>query len=296
MLRSWGRRVKAAGRAFVDPPHAPPGHFYSPLAGRGERARLADQLDGLEIPEHLPGIDLRTARQLELLDQVRMSYDTLPWADHASPADGLRYHYDNPAYRYSDAVFYAGVLRHFKPRRVIEVGSGYSSALLLDVDELFLGSKTEITFIEPFPDALGSLLPASEFDGRLVRTGLQAVPLELFDALGRDDILFIDSTHVSRVGSDVNHLMFEVLPRLAPGVLVHVHDVFFPFEYPSEWVRQGWAWNEDYLLRAFLQFNSAFEIVLFNTYLEARDENWFAENMPLCLRDRGGSIWLRRAS
>jgi len=294
MLRRLGRRVKAAGRSFVDPPHVAPGHFYSPLVGRDERQRQADRLASRTVSRDLPGIDLRTEQQLALLGAIKASYDTLPWSDAPNPSGGLRYYFDNPAYRYSDAIFYAGVLRHFKPSRVIEVGSGFSSALLLDVNEHFLESRVDVTFIEPFPTVLEELLPAVDLDGRLVRSGLQEVPLETFDSLAANDILFIDSTHVSRVGSDVNHLMFEVLPRLAPGVLVHIHDVFFPFEYPADWVREGWAWNEDYLLRAFLQFNDSFDIVLFNTYLESRDEAWFAEHMPMCLKDRGGSIWLQR--
>ena len=125
---------------------------------------------------------------------------------------------------------------------------------------------------------------------------VQEAPLALFDALEANDILFIDSTHVSRVGSDVNHLLFEVLPRLAPGVLVHFHDVFFPFEYPREWILEGRAWTEAYLVRAFLTGNAGWEVVLMNTFLEHFHRDWFEQNMPLCLRNPGGSLWIRRAA
>ena len=107
-------------------------------------------------------------------------------------------------------------------------------------------------------------------------------------------ILFIDSTHVSKIGSDVNSLLFDILPKLNRGVYVHFHDVFYPFEYPQEWVYQGLAWNEAYILRAFLQHNDAFKIVFFNTYLELFYREKFENSMPLCLKNPGGSIWLTK--
>ena len=111
---------------------------------------------------------------------------------------------------------------------------------------------------------------------------------------GLNDIVVIDSTHVAKAGSDVNFLLFEVLPRLRPGVLVHFHDIFYPFEYPSDWVYSGRGWSEAYLLRAFLMYNAEFKIVLFNTFLELFHQELFAAEYPLCLRNPGGSIWIRR--
>jgi hypothetical protein len=119
---------------------------------------------------------------------------------------------------------------------------------------------------------------------------------ELFDQLNENDILFIDSTHVSKTNSDVNKILFEILPRLKRGVLIHFHDIFYPFEYPKEWVLQwnGFGWNEDYILKAFLMYNNQFKIVMFNTFLEHFHKEWFKENMPLCLENEGGSIWLQK--
>jgi len=85
-----------------------------------------------------------------------------------------------------------------------------------------------------------------------------------------------------------------VLPSLRLGVLVHVHDIFYPFEYPRAWIDEGRCWNEAYLLRAFLQFNQGFEVVLMNTFMQHFQRGWFEQHMPLCLRNPGGSIWLRR--
>jgi hypothetical protein len=119
------------------------------------------------------------------------------------------------------------------------------------------------------------------------------VSLPLFDELGAGDMLIIDSTHVAKVGSDVNHLVFEVLPRLAPGVLVHVHDIYHGFEYPRAWAYQLRAWNEAYVLRALLMFNLAWEIVFFNSFIAARHPEAFAASLPAAAESPGSSLWLR---
>jgi len=129
---------------------------------------------------------------------------------------------------------------------------------------------------------------------RVIALPLQDVDMALFDVLESGDILFVDSTHVSKVNSDVNRIVFEILPRLARGVFVHIHDVFYPFEYPLEWLREGRAWNEQYLLRAFLQFNASFTIRLFGNYVTDRYRDWFSKHMPLCLKDTGAALWLQR--
>jgi hypothetical protein len=117
----------------------------------------------------------------------------------------------------------------------------------------------------------------------------------VFERLEENDILFLDSSHVSKTGSDVNYYLFEILPVLKPGVLVHVHDILYPFEYLKEWVLgEKRSWNETYALRAFLQYNSAFEIVYWNNFASHRLREELAHLMPLCLENEGGSIWLRR--
>jgi hypothetical protein len=157
------------------------------------------------------------------------------------------------------------MLRYSRPRRLIEVGSGYSSQVTLETNRRFLGNSIECVFIEPFPS--DSLKAAA--GSAIIQKRIQDVPLDTFSVLSEGDILFIDSTHVSKVGSDVNHIFFRILPMLRSGVRVHFHDVFYPFEYPEGWILEGKTWNEDYLLRAFLQFNSDFEIELFPNYLIA---------------------------
>jgi predicted O-methyltransferase YrrM len=271
---------------------APPGHFYSPIPDLAEVSRRSELLFRTARTD-LPGIDIREAHQLQLLEQCVEAYREQPFTPARTEAN--RYFFENPAYSYSDAIFYYLVLRRFRPRRLIEIGSGYSTCIALDTDERFLGGSMEITCVEPYPALVKSLIRSS--DRVTIRSEpLQDTPLSLFETLGRDDVLFIDSTHVSRIGSDVNRLFFEILPRLKPGVLVHIHDVFYPFEYPKHWIMEGRAWNEIYVLRAFLEFNQRFEIVLFNTYLTEHCRSFVEERFPLCLANEGGSLWLRRVS
>ena len=272
----------------------PPGHFYSPIPSLADVDSDAERLFG-DPPRALPGIELAEDRQLELLESFIDFHSELPFTPERT--EGLRYFYDNSAYSYSDAILLHCMIRHARPARIVEVGSGYSSCMILDTNDLHFGGAIETTFIEPYPELLESLIGDDDRDTvRIIPERLQDVSLDEFTRLEAGDILFIDSTHVSKIGSDVNQVMFEILPRLAPGVFVHVHDIFHPFEYPRYWIEEGRAWNEIYLLRAFLQFNEAFEIVLLNTFMEHFHEDFFAEHLPLCLENRGGSIWLRRRS
>ena len=129
---------------------------------------------------------------------------------------------------------------------------------------------------------------------QLVSQRLQTVRLELFSDLGPGDILFIDSTHVAKFSSDVNYLFFEILPSIRAGVYIHFHDIFFPFEYPDEWLIEGRAWNEAYIMRAFLQYNDIFRIVLFPTFLARFHRDSYFAAMPLCAKNIGGCIWLKK--
>jgi hypothetical protein len=172
------------------------------------------------------------------------------------------------------------MIRHYQPAHVIEVGCGWSTAALFDA-----GAAPRVTLIEPFPDRIQQLLSPRDFARcTLLECRLQDVPLAIFQTLDAGDVLFIDSTHITKLGSDVNRIFFEILPVLGTGALVHFHDVFYPFEYPEMWLREGRAWNETYLLRAFLEFNEAFEILLWCDMLRSAGH----------LSGRYGSIWLKK--
>lgn len=270
-----------------------PGHFYSPIPSIDEVRAREGELFG-PPPQSLPGIDLRADQQIALVRKLARFYGELPFPRTQSPE--TRYWFENWAYSYGDAIFLYSMLRHLQPRRIIEVGSGFSSAAMLDTADRWL-PETSFTFIDPDTSTLDALLrPGDRERVTIISAKLQDVPLTTFDTLEANDILFIDSTHVSKTGSDVNRILFDILPRLAPGVHLHFHDIFYPFEYPKEWVYEGRAWNEDYILRAFLAFNSAFDIVLFGTWLARFHRQLLAELMPLTLENPGGSLWLTRRS
>ncbi|MGC3996936.1 MAG: class I SAM-dependent methyltransferase [Anaeromyxobacter sp.] len=271
----------------------PPGHFYSPVPDFEEVRRRAPALFD-RSRRTVEGIDLREDAQLALVPELVACLRDQPFTDQ--PEGGRRYGFRNEAFCAVDALTLHCFLRRHRPRRVVEVGSGHSSAMMLDTDELFLGRATSLTFVEPFPDVLRAVVRPGDLErATLLQQPVQDVPLAPFQALEAGDVLFIDSSHVSKIGSDVNHLFFRVLPALAPGVLVHVHDIFFPFEYPEQWVLSGGcAWNEAYLLRAFLQFNPAFEVLFWGHFLWTFHAERLSAELPRFADNPGASLWLRR--
>jgi hypothetical protein len=270
----------------------PLGHFYSPFPAISELKKREAEIFN-SIPQQIPGIDLNQQTQLDLFEKFKPYYQEQPF--DSEKGESLRYFFENPSYSYSDAIILYCMIRHLHPQQIIEVGSGYSSCVILDTNELFFQNAIACTFIEPYPELLNSLIRASDQPNiQIIPQPIQAISSTPFEALSAGDILLIDSTHTCKTDSDVNHLFFRILPCLQSGVYIHFHDVFYPFEYPKEWVYEGRGWNEDYLLRAFLQYNSAFEIQFFNTFLEHFYEAKFSAEMPLCLKNKGGSIWLRK--
>ncbi len=267
------------------------GHYHSPVPDKQDAISYVKSRNpaGIELPD----IDLNTDRQFALLQEFHQFYRELPFPETQSP--NCRYYYDNTWFRYADAIFLYSFLRNNKPKRIVEVGSGFTSAVILDTIEKFFPEQSEITFIDPHPDRLFSMMRAVDKDVcRVIAEPVQKVPADVFEALDSGDLLFIDSSHVVKCGSDLQLLMFDILPRLSSGVFVHFHDVFYPFEYPPEWLDQGIYWNEDYFLRAFLSYNRAWSIHFFGAYTAVAFQSYLEEKMPLCLKDSGGSIYIRK--
>lgn len=305
IIKNWAHRIPVARAVAINLLRLwwvisskelfPPGHYYSHTPDqnwiRKNRIRLFSQ----DI-DSIPGIELRDREQFELLEELILFLDDFDAPD--MHADGWRYSAhssSNDFFGINCAFLLYAMLRRFQPNQVYEVGSGFSSALMLDVDERYLNCQTQFTFIEPYPARLESLLRTEDVSRcRIVRSAVQEIDLDEFDRLQENDFLFIDSSHVSKIGSDVNFLLFEVLPCLNPGVLVHFHDIDWPFEYRETFLMEGRFWNESYLLRAFVQYNSSFEIVMFDDYLAQRHKSRFRETMPVFSAGFGGSLWLRR--
>jgi predicted O-methyltransferase YrrM len=256
----------------------PPGHYYSPVPA----AKDIPDFINIDYNSDIQGIDLRDDAQKALLEELKHFYSESEFP--CKKEEGIRYYFDNDYFGYSDGIFLSAIIQHFKPKRIIVIGSGYSSALMLEVNEKYLNNSVNLTFIEPFPEErLNNLLKPDERCS-IIKDFVQNINMDTWQDLEENDILFIDSSHVVKFGSDVQHLLSKVIPRLKGGVIIHIHDIFFPFEYPVEWLKEGRAWNEAYFLRAFLQFNSDFEILLFTSFLEGKYRKWFEKNMPLCLK------------
>jgi hypothetical protein len=268
----------------------PAGHYHSPIPTvENIRARLHAQ----PTRDALVGIDLRPAQQAELLREFSAFYKELPFPKERTA--GVRYYFNQTVFCYADAIFLYSFLRRFQPRRIIEIGSGFSSAVTLDTIDRFFERRPDVTLVDPAADRLNHVLWPDDWNGlTFLKQEVQQIPLSRFLSLEAGDLLFIDSSHVLKCGSDLQFLMFEVLPRLPVGVFVHFHDVFDGFEYPAEWLLNGMYWNEDYVLRAFLTHNRAWEIVLFGEHMVRRHSDWMAEHMPLCLKNPGGSLYIRR--
>ncbi len=268
-----------------------PGHFYSPLPDLTEVE--AEQERIYRLPQAINGIDLQPENQRDLLAQLLAYYPSFRWTEE--PLRGHRYWLRNDYFGYGDAVILFSMMQCFAPGKIIEIGSGFSSALMLDTNDFFGDGGTRFSFIEPNPQRLSGLLTRKDRETvKIFEEKVQKVPLNFFDQLENNDILFIDSSHVSKIGSDVNHIVFEVLPRLKEGVLVHFHDIFYPFEYPLDWVREGRSWNEAYLIRAFLQYNEVYEIIMFNNYVGQRFRDYILDHAPLMSKNSGSSLWLRK--
>ncbi len=268
------------------PQYVPPGHYCSPIPSIEDIERAITT-----APASYSGIDLREDQQLALLEKLSRYYAEIPFP--AEKNERFRFAFHNPSYSWGDAIILFCMIRELKPRRILEIGSGHTSALILDTNEHYFGGGIDCTFVEPYPELLISLLrPNEDHEPRLISRKLQDVNLTLFDTLEAGDILFVDSSHVLKAGSDCQLLFSEILPRLNPGTLIHFHDVFDRFEYPPDWLREGRGWNEQYALRAFLQFNSSFRIKLFTPHMMAQYGAWFREHLPDCFRNLGGHIWI----
>ncbi len=282
-------------------PLYPKGHFHSTIPS------IHDLQQNSAITEDI--IDYNDEQQLSLLNRFKSYYGELPFSDRRS--SGL-YFYDNPYFSYSDAIVYFCMLRSLKVNKILEFGTGMSTACFLDT-QAHLDSSIDFVSVDlSMPSDADILATLHERENcTFINSDIRQLNSRYYESLQKDDILFVDSSHVSKYGSDVNHIIFEILPKLKSGVVIHFHDVFRHFEYPAEWLEEGIYWNEQYILRAFLMNNSEYEIILFSDYMEQKYEDWYRQYMPLCLQAhekylfgpnkgkpithiKGQSLWIRK--
>ena len=275
----------------------PNGHFYSPVVDPLDVTLHADRI-WPENPQCL-GVDFDAARHREILENVLPRH--LPAYDYPETLEETptldRFFTRNSQFNWLDPRVLFALIREWRPRRMIEVGSGFSSLLVADVNRRFLADSLDFTCIEPFPREF--LKQRVQGITRVIEAKVQDVSLAEFEQLEAGDVLFVDSSHVAKTGSDVNHLVFEILPRLQRGVRIHIHDIFLPGDYPKDWVLgENRSWNEQYVIRALLMHSTTFRVLFgsYYAYLAFPDLICDALSLKPGMAFGGGSLWLEKVA
>lgn len=238
-------------------------------------------------------INFNIEQQLNSLSALEHSEELKLLSKNGVPNSGIFY-LNNPSFGPGDADLYYLIIRNIQPKQIIEIGSGYTSLVALKAIEKNKesGVETRLTCIEPYE--MEWLEKKSEI--QLIRESVENVPVTIFKNLEENDILFIDSSHIIRPENDVLFEYLELLPTLKKGVIIHIHDIFTPRHYRSDWLKDEFRlWNEQYLLEAFLYYNDSFEILYSLNYLKS---NYFeaTKSKLNCLsqKDYPASFWIRK--
>lgn len=264
-------------------------HYYQPMINPKKHLTksLSDDRD-------LPGINMNEKEQLDLLVAFNYNEELLNFP--IEKKTGTEFYYNNTAYESGDAEYLYNIIRHFKPNRIIEIGSGNSTlmarnAIAKNTLDNSLYSCDHIC-IEPYEQPW-----LEKLDVTVIREKVELIDKEFFQSLEVNDILFIDSSHIIRPQGDVLFEYLELLPTLKSGVLVHVHDIFSPKDYKEEWILSHKLWNEQYLLEAFLTFNSEFRIIGALNFLNHNHHQELTEKCPILKMQTGrepGAFWMQR--
>lgn len=276
-----------------------PVHFYSPIPDLTE----LECRKTWDKKSTLTGIDFQAEKQVNLLRELGSKYgNECNWPPSPITSDPLEFYTENNSFSFGCAASLHTIIRNYRPARIIEIGSGNSSKIISRALELNSaeGASTEYTIIDPYPADLSKTLPSLS---QCIEEKAEATDPRRFENLGQNDLLFIDSGHTVRIGSDVNFLFLDILPRLAPGVIIHIHDINLPYEYPQVYFTNPAFrvfWTEAYLLQAFLSLNPNFEIMLAMHYLTHDHWNEYCKAFqhldPTIHKATSGSFWIRRIS
>ncbi|MDD2822989.1 MAG: class I SAM-dependent methyltransferase [Candidatus Daviesbacteria bacterium] len=263
-----------------------PNNFYQPVPDTS-----LINIKKLEKVQSLDGININETKQLSLLQNFSKFKDEYLKIPYIGESQGHIFYFNNLAFDGVDALVYYCMIRHFNPKNIIEVGSGWSTKIAAQA--VLQNRQGELVSIEPYPQPfMQNLFPGLS---KVIAKKVEENDISIFEQLKENDILFIDSSHTVKTGGDVNYLFLEVLPRLKKGVIIHIHDIFFPFDYPKDWIlKEHRLWAEQYLLQAFLMFNDTFEVIYSNSFMgykhSKKVKNIFS-NSPFY---KGGSIWIQK--
>lgn len=272
----------------------PNGHFYSPVVNTKE---IESDRPRIFKRNTVRDVEMHPDQQINLWSTLLRHFSAMPFGDE--PDRKHRYYYNNSSYGYGDACIYWSLIATLRPSRIVEVGCGFTSALALDSIDYF-NLETKCTFIDPYPQLFLKVAAPIDTRHELIADRVQNVDIRIVEQLEANDILFIDSSHVVKTGSDVHFELSELLPRLRRGSVVHFHDIFYPFEYPEKWIiDENHSWNEIYFLQTFLMYNNDFRIMYFNDYFRKIHGDLILQSVPPSISSRimlnpGGGLWLRR--
>lgn len=274
--------------------HITEDHYYSPIPNT---RKLKEEL--WTKKSQLVGIDINEKNQIKLLNEFvtkfKEEYEKFPREKTSVPH---QYYINNGMFESGDGEILYCMIRYFKPKRVIEIGSGYSTylsaqAILKNKEKNNVG--VELVAIEPYPNNI--LKKGFPGLSKLIINEVQNIDLSEFTKLQENDILFIDSSHSLKIGSDVQYEYLEILPRLNKGVIVHSHDIFLPAEYPKRVIlEKPYFWTEQYLLQAFLAFNGNFEVLWAGSYMHLKNSNLLEKAFSSYNRETvwPKSFWMRK--
>jgi len=270
-------------------------HFYSPIPDISD----LQTRNIFSKKSKMNGIDFRELEQLDLLHELGSKYgQECDWPIEPT-SNEEEFYLKNSSFSFGCASALHTMIRNFKPKNIIEIGSGYSSrvisgALDLNINE---GHDCNYLIIDPYPNEIikNKLKHVSEITDKRV----ELVSPAIFDCLGENDILFIDSGHTVRTGSDVNFLILDIIPLLAKGVIIHFHDICLPYEYPEIYFTNAafrMFWTEAYLLQSFLAFNNSFEVLLAMNYLQTDHMDKFEQAFQKSKSNflKSGSFWIKK--
>jgi len=267
-------------------------HYHHPLINPNKH-----NLKSLRDERIIGGLDLNINKQKEIILSFNYVDELLKFPPKKS--NGNEYYYHNDSFGSGDSEYLYNIIRKFKPNRIIEVGSGFSTKMMLnsinknkDEDSNY---NCELTCIEPFEYKQIEGLPIT-----LLKEKVESLDIKIFKELKNNDILFIDSSHIIRPQGDVLFEIQQILPELNPGVLIHFHDIFTPRDYLDEWIyKEHLLWNEQYFLETFLSFNDRFEVIGSLNYLKHNYWELLSSKCPILSREKNsepGSFWIRKIS
>lgn len=264
-------------------------HYYQPLINPKKHLYKS-----LRENRELPGIDFNVKEQLSLLEKFNYNDELLKFPTEQK--SDTEYYYESSSFSSGDSEYLYNIIRYYKPENIIEIGSGASTlmarnAIIQNHKEIISYSCKHIC-IEPYEQPW-----LEKVNVTLIREKVETLDKSIFKTLKANDILFIDSSHIIRTQGDILHEYLEILPILNKGVIIHIHDIFSPKDYPDQWINDHLLWNEQYLLEAFLSFNNQFRIIGALNFLGHNYRKEMSAKCPVFAKDskrEAGSFWIMR--